>query len=45
MQLFGNTNQLPEMVTCKEFLQAEIYTVLLCAPQRFYSLFFYVKMQ
>ncbi len=30
MKLFGNTNQLPDMVTCKEFLQAEICTVLLC---------------
>lgn len=39
MQLFGNTNQLPEMVTCKEFLQAEIYTVLLCAPKDFIHYF------
>lgn len=44
MQLFGNTNQLPEMVTCKEFLQAEIYTVLLCAPKILFIIF-YVKMQ
>lgn len=27
MKLFGNPEQLPEMATCKEFLQAEIYTV------------------
>ncbi len=39
MELFRNTNQLPEMVTCKEFLQAEIYTVLLCAPKDFIHYF------
>lgn len=27
MKLFGNPEQLPKMVTCKEFLQAEICTV------------------
>lgn len=39
MKLFGNPEQLPKMVTCKEFLQAEICTVSSCVLQGLYLLF------